>query len=269
MNIMILDLNQVLFSNMYQQLGNIEKLKIEQPVEGGPLYQIDEDMLRHMVLNSIRMLRVQFRKEYPELVIACDGQRSWRREIYPYYKYKRRKEKDTSQIAWNALFNSMTKIRCELATFFPYRVVYIPEAEADDIIATVVQLQETVGETLIFSADRDFLQLHSSTVKQYDPVRRKAVINKNPKEALLYHILRGDSGDGVPNVVSDDDCFATEGKRQVPLTGKRIKVILENLKNNTLDETIKKNIERNNKMINLKAIPKEIKDKIFKEYLLE
>src|SRR5271167_1963286 len=94
MSKMILDLNQVMFSSMYSQLG--------QNKEGD--LQIEENLLRHICLNNIRALRLKFKSEYEEFIIACDGQNTWRREVFPNYKHKRRKEKSTSQLDWKGIF---------------------------------------------------------------------------------------------------------------------------------------------------------------------
>ncbi len=266
---MILDLNQVMFSSMYAQLGQNKEGSLE----------IEENLLRHICLNSIRALRLKFRKEYPEFIIACDGQNTWRRDLYPFYKHKRRKEKSTSQLNWKGIFESMTKIRKELTEYFPYRVIYNPEAEADDIIGTMVlnapekQIEFSFTEVLeredilICSADKDFVQLHRfKNVQQYDPIRKKFVVESHPKEYLLNHVIRGDSGDGVPNILSDDDTFIVEGKRQKAITSKMYKELVEGIKTDTLESEIKEKFDRNVKLIDLTEIPFRIQNDILQVY---
>src|SRR5210317_467333 len=98
---------------------------------GGHKVDVDENILRHMILNSIRYNRVKFNKEYGELVIACDDKNYWRRNIFPYYKAGRKKSREKSDLDWNSIFQSLNKIRDELKEFFPYRTIQVETAEAD------------------------------------------------------------------------------------------------------------------------------------------
>jgi 5'-3' exonuclease, N-terminal resolvase-like domain/T4 RNase H, C terminal len=251
----IVDLSQVMLSNLMVQIGNHTNAKIE------------ENMVRHMVLNSLRTYRQKFSDEYGEIVIACDNTNYWRKKAFPYYKANRKKSQEKSELDWKAIFECLNKIRAELKEFFPYRVIDIESAEADDIIAT---LSENYGQfaeddILILSGDKDFIQLHvHSHVKQYDPVRKKWITHNNPRQYLKEHVLKGDAGDGVPNVLSSDNCFVT-GERQRPLTQKKIDVLIEQGENIT-DEIIKRNYFRNRELIDLSYIPKEIKAKIIESY---
>lgn len=78
----ILDLNQVMISNLMAQIGNHTNI------------DIDENLLRHMILNTIRALNMKFKNEYGELVIACDDKNYWRKDIFPYYKAKRAEDRE-------------------------------------------------------------------------------------------------------------------------------------------------------------------------------
>lgn len=255
----ILDLNQVMLSNFMVQIGNFTNL------------EIDENMFRHMVLNSIRSFRNKFSEEYGELVIACDNKNCWRKNVFPYYKANRKKARDNSELDWNRVFYTLNNIRQELKDFFPYRIVDIETAEADDIIATLVfergtELNNGSEKILILSGDKDFIQLHTFTnVYQYDPVRKKFITHTNPDLFLEEHILKGDSGDGVPNILSSDDCFVV-GERQKPLTKKRLSSLLDLGLHGKYDHPLHRNFIRNSQMIDLRFIPKDLKEKIIKEY---
>ena len=37
----------------------------------------DENMLRHMMLNSVRMYNKKFRDQYGQMIICCDGANNW------------------------------------------------------------------------------------------------------------------------------------------------------------------------------------------------
>jgi 5'-3' exonuclease len=231
--------------------------------------QIEENMVRHMILNSLRSYRTKFGADYGELVIACDNTNYWRRKLFPYYKANRKKAQEKSDLDWKAIFECLNKIRAELKEFFPYRVIDIESAEADDVIATLVReygSEMNLGEAiLIMSGDKDFIQLHKyGNVKQYDPTRKKWITHKDPEQYLKEHILKGDAGDGVPNVLSSDNCFVV-GERQRPLTTKKMEHYLK-LTPNEMETAIARNYMRNKQLIDLDETPEEIRVKVMESY---
>jgi hypothetical protein len=253
----IVDLSQVMLSNLHMQIGNHTNAKIE------------ENMVRHMVLNSLRSYKQKFSEEYGEIVIACDNTKYWRKQLFPYYKANRKKNQEKSEMDWKAIFECLNKIRAELKEYFPYRVIDIESAEADDIIATLVRTSSLEDPVLILSGDKDFIQLHKYTnVKQYDPVRKKWIQHNDPARYLAEHVLKGDSGDGVPNVLSPDNCFVV-GERQKPLTQKRIDSFIQAGVNGSNDDAIFRNYMRNKHLIDLSMIPTTIQEKILESYNLE
>lgn len=250
----IVDLSQVMLSNLMMQLGNHTNA------------QVEEGMIRHMVLNSLRSYKAKFGDEFGELVIACDNTNYWRKQVFPYYKANRKKNQEKSELDWKSIFETLNKIRAELKEYFPYKVIDIESAEADDIIATLCENFGSFNDDdiLILSGDKDFIQLQThSHVKQYDPVRKKWIKHDNPKRYLIEHILKGDSGDGVPNVLSADNCFVV-GERQKPMTAKKIINIIENI--DSLEGTLHRNYMRNKQLIDLSEIPEEIKEKVIESY---
>jgi hypothetical protein len=251
----LVDMNQVMIANMMMQIGNHQNA------------EIDVSMLRHMILNTLRANRKKFTSEFGELVICCDDKNYWRRQIYPYYKANRKKSRDSSELDWNAIFTALNSIREELKEFFPYKVIQIETCEADDIIGVVTHEEGTelnAGEPiLILSGDKDYIQLHKyANVKQYDPVRKRWISNANPEKYLAEHILKGDSGDGIPNVLSADNCFVM-GIRQRPVTQKRI---AEWADINNMHDEVKRNYMRNKAMIDLSEVPQGMKDEILKAW---
>ena len=250
----IVDLNQVMLSNLMMQIGNHTNAKIE------------ENMVRHMVLNSLRSYRTKFCEEYGEMVIACDNTNYWRKQRFPYYKANRKKAQEKSEMDWKSIFECMNKIRSELKEFFPYRVIDIESAEADDIIATLVKKTYCEEKVLILSGDKDFIQLHIySEVKQYDPTRKKWINHNEPARYLQEHILKGDSGDGVPNVLSSDNCFVV-GERQKPLTQKKIDALIELGLEGKFDHPLARNYMRNKHLIDLNMIPENVKSNILESF---
>ena len=242
-----------MLSNLLVQLGNHTNA------------QLEENMVRHMILNSLRSYKTKFADEYGEMVIACDNTNYWRKQRFPYYKANRKKAQEKSEMDWKSIFECMNKIRSELKEYFPYRVIDIESAEADDIISTLVRIN-CFEKILILSGDKDFIQLHTyGNVKQYDPVRKKWITNENPDRYLAEHILKGDSGDGVPNVLSSDNCLVI-GERQKPLTQKKIDALINLGLDSKVDHPLFNNYVRNKQLIDLKNVPNEIGKKVIESY---
>lgn len=246
-----------MLSNLLMQLGNHTNA------------QLEENMVRHMILNSLRSYRVKFNEEYGEMIIACDNTNYWRKKIFPYYKANRKKNIESSELDWKALFECLNKIRAELKEYFPYRVIDVESAEADDIISTLVSefgSELNTGEKiLILSGDKDFIQLHvHPNVSQYDPTRKKWIKHEDPERFLQEHILKGDAGDGIPNILSPDNVFVV-GDRQRPLTAKKMEKIMET-DTKELEEPLAKNYWRNAKLIDLSFTPSEIREKVMHQF---
>jgi 5'-3' exonuclease len=231
----------------------------------------DENMVRHMILNSLRMYRSRFKQEYGELVLCFDSRHYWRRDHFPNYKAGRKKGRESSNLDWDAIFGCLNEIKQELKDFFPYKFVEVYGAEADDIIgALCLELEYDNGKTLILSGDKDFIQLHRfNNVSQYSPITKKMMVNDNPHQYLDEHILKGDSSDGVPNVLSPDNTFV-DGLRQKPLSKKKIAEwtgeILVPVEMAIPDGEVKRNFQRNQQLIDLSKTPKEIFLACLKEY---
>ena len=231
---------------------------------------VEENLLRHMILNSIRMYRQKFQNEYGEVVIVADGQANWRRDVFPQYKYKRRKSRDESKIDWNEAFRIINMVRDEIRDHFPYKVMHEPNCEADDVIARLALETQEFGKhepVMIISADHDFIQLHKyDNIKQYSPMLKKFVKDKNPRLYSMTHIFKGDGGDGVPNVLSDDNVFVDD-RRQTPVTKKKLDTWLEaeDLQK-VMGDTIYRNYLRNKKMIDLTETPDAIKEQIINSF---
>jgi len=256
----IVDINQIMISNLMVQINGRNKV------------ELNEDLVRHMVLNSLRGHNKKFRKEYGEMVIACDSKNVWRREIFPNYKAGRKATRAKSEHDWDAIFSMLHTIKDEIRSFLPYKVIELETAEADDIIATLVKrIQNQVGpnhekKVLILSGDKDFIQLHGPNVKQYNPVLNKFVgKGEDPVIYIKEHILKGDRSDGVPNVLSDDNVFI-EGRRQRPLSKKKIDAWVNEVFM-TFTEEEQKNYSRNRKLIDLSCIPPELEEKIINEFI--
>lgn len=241
-------------------IGNVITQKLE----------IQEDMIRHMILNSIRMYNKKFRNEYGQMVIACDSS-SWRKDYFPNYKFKRKSGREESTLDWNEIFRIINMVREEIEQNIPWKVIKVDNAEADDIIGAIAIESQEFGKNepiMIVSADKDFIQLHKySNVRQYSPMTKKFIEDKNPLTYITEHVFKGDSSDGVPNVLSPDNTFV-DGIRQSPVTKKKIADWIENIDNleNYMDAEVYRNYCRNKKMIDLHEMPSDLKDTIINTY---
>lgn len=259
----LVDLNQVMISNLMAQ------------IHGRGDVDVSEDLLRHMVLNSLRSYRNKFTEKYGELVICCDDTNNWRKKLFPYYKAHRKTARDESSYDWPHIFNCLNTIRDELKEFFPYRVIQVNTAEADDVIGVLcheygVELGQA-DPILILSGDKDFIQLQKFVnVDQYDPIRKRKITHKDPHEYMLEHIIKGDRGDGIPNALSKDDVFVTGG-RQKPVrqtTLSKIKSTVNELGVNGLDSSIEWSLgfQRNRALIDLQYTPSEIRKQVMDQF---
>lgn len=251
----IMDLSQVMISNLMIQLGNHTNAELE------------EDLLRHMILNSIRAYNVKFKAQYGEMIIAADAGHNWRRQLFPYYKANRRKNREKSEINWTVVFETLNKVREELKEHFPYRVIHVDGAEADDIIGTIVQeYGDTNEQILILSGDKDFVQLQRyMNVQQFDPVQKKWRKTNDPDRFIKEHIMRGDTGDGVPNFLSADDTFVV-GSRQKPISQKKLDLWLDQDPQEFCDEKMLRGYLRNQQLVDLSFIPADIKKEVLVQF---
>ena len=250
----LVDMNQVTISNLMIQ------------VKAG---DINEELVRHMVLNSIRSYRTKISNDFGELILCYDDKNCWRKEYFPYYKSNRKKTRTESSLDWNELFTILNKIQKEIEENFPYQVLKIEGAEADDIIATIVKSVSTTPELfediLILSGDKDFIQLQKfENVKQYSPTTKKYVDDLDPKQYVFEHIIKGDKGDGVPNILSSDTVFVEE-LRQKPITKKKLGEW--KMFGIPKEEHIQRNYQRNKKLIDLDEIPNDLREIIHNKWI--
>jgi len=252
----LVDMNQIALANVMMHLNMTKKTKP------------DGSMVRHMILNSLRMYRTKFKEEFGELVLCYDSKHYWRREVFPQYKASRKKTRTESNKDWDAIFEVLNSIRDELKDIFPYKFLEVYGAEADDIIAVLCgELEYDNGKTLILSGDKDFIQLQKyKNVSQFSPITKKFVNGEDPVQYLKEHILKGDASDGIPNILSPDNTFV-DGLRQKPLSKKKISSWVDNDIHDVLpnDETIR-NYQRNQTLIDLDKSPKELFLLILKEF---
>ena len=225
---------------------------------------VEEDLLRQTVLNSIRQYKHQFRHvDHGGFVICCDSPKNWRKESFPEYKANRKKRRETDSTDWTSLFEFLHQMIVDLREYFPYKVMRVERAEADDIIAVLTQ-EEMKNPTTIISSDKDFIQLQKyEGVQQWSPLT-KSFVKGNPEESLWEKLIKGDVGDGVPNILSSDDTLVTEGKRQRPVSKKKME--LWKTDRSDWNEDMKRNFNRNEMMVDLEKTPESIRINIINQF---
>jgi hypothetical protein len=258
MIMILVDLNQVLLSGLMAQISSQKGVKL------------DENLIRHMILNILRTHLKNFRNEYGEVVLCCDNKKYWRKEFFPFYKAGRKKNREKSDLDWHSIFNMLAKFKDELRENMPYKVIDVEGAEADDIIGTLAPRSVAHENVLIISSDGDFLQLQRYNndkfkIKQYNPAMKKFILSDNPLIELKEKIIRGDKGDGIPNIVSSADCFVRD-IRQTPINKTKLEKFLNEDASQYISEA-QVGFSRNQTLIDLSFTPVAIKDKIINNYI--
>lgn len=250
----IFDYQQVAISNLMEQIGSSKG-------------SVDENLVRHMILNTIRTYVKKFKESHgPEVIIACDNRNYWRREYFPHYKAGRKKAREASGHDWSSIFESLNRIREELKEYSPYKVIDVEGAEADDVIGTLVQKFSANQKIMILSSDKDFAQLQRfPNVEQFSPIMKKFIKEPFPTIHLKQLIIRGDKSDGIPNILSNDDVFVTGG-RQKPITEAKIIKWLNQEPQEFCNDEMLRNFSRNSNLIDLTHIPESVKNQILDSY---
>lgn len=264
----ILDYSQVALSNIFQFQNDLKKDRANPDAV---------NIIRHAILTGVKYYKKKYGRTYGEVVLACDGKQYWRKDIFPYYKASRSKTREKSDLDWKLIFDAISQIREDIAEHFPYQVLHFDHVEGDDVIATLCKWTQTNGlidhgmfedkqPVMIVSSDGDFKQLHKyDNVKQWSPIQKKMVACDNPVAYLAEHIAKA-GDDGIPNVLSPDDVFVTEGVRQKKMTSKRLADFIELGRDACQTEEEQRNWDRNNQLINLDNIPANIQEEIIATY---
>ena len=223
------------------------------------------DLIRHVIYNQIRRYNLEFREEFGQMILCMDHTNNWRKQTFPLYKANRKKNRKNDDHDWDNIYRVLDEIREELVNKSPFNTIRIEGAEADDIIGAICELNNNPEPILIVSPDKDFVQLQRyPNVKQWSNLQKKWVEpDQDAVSDLEMKVLRGDTGDGVPNVLSEDNVLIEEGLRQVPLSKKKVAMLLQDPE--ALGTTVARRIIRNRNMIDLTRTPENIKTESMKQ----
>lgn len=248
----LIDLNQVMISSVIAHVN--------------PKFPIEENLIKHVALNSIRANVKKFKHEFGEAILCCDSRSYWRKEYFPHYKAHRKSAREKSPLDWNLIFKVLNGLKQDLKDHFPYKVIEVDGAEADDVIGTLVPRLSAHEKVIIISSDKDFVQLHKyPNVKQYNPMLSVYVTSKDPSRDLKEKIIRGDTGDGIVNILTNDDALVMK-VRQRPISKKKLEEWLDQDPKVCFSEEVYRNYQRNDTLINFDRIPENIRLNIVSEY---
>ena len=248
----LIDLNQVCIANILQEVKSIKKIE--------PL------LVKHMILSTLLFYRKKFKDRYGELVICCDSKKSWRKDVFPFYKANRKANREKHPVDWNGIFEVINSLTEDLVNHFPYSVIRVDQAEADDIIGTLAKNHYRDEKIMIISSDKEFLQLQKYfNVEQFSPTQKKMLVSKDPNGYLREHIMKGDRGDGIPNFLSDDDTFVTD-KRSKKVLSTKLKAWVGLDPYEFCNEKMLRGYKRNEQLVDLTHTPVDIKQKIVDQY---
>ncbi len=219
-----------------------------------------------MVLSSLKKYEREYSGEYGEMILAYDSKHYWRKDYFPFYKQNRKKDREKSKHNWSQIFDVLNLIRDEIREYFPWKVLEVHGAEADDVISTLCKNKDN-GKVLILSGDKDFIQLQKYPgVQQFNPTTKQYIYTDNPYQYIKEHIIKGDKSDGIPNFLSDDDSFVTR-VRQKPISQKKLNIwVDQDPEKFCQNQEQFNNYCRNRTLIDFDYIPDEIENKIMIEY---
>ena len=218
---------------------------------------VDINHFKHLLLFKLSNLLKKHKKKYGKLVLCYDYSDDgyWRKDIYPRYKGNRKDGLEDSETDFENFYTACNELEKEIDKNLSWITVKIKKLEADDLIGVIAKYWHNYEDVLIVSSDQDLYQLQQyNGVKQWHPINNKFLIDKNPLRNLKEKIIRGDTGDYIPNIHSDVKCF-DEKIRQKSIYKKDLEKWLildpeEFCKGPMLDF-----YKRNDSLINLDKIP--------------
>lgn len=232
--LILVDFNQIALANIFIFMGDLKNADEKEML----------DICRHGIINTLISYKKKFGAEYGDLIITADAGNYWRKDVFPEYKANRYKDKEESDFNWELAWKCLNQVRDEIQAIFPWRFLRVKRCEADDIIAVLCKYSQdneyiTSGlidepqPMLIISSDGDDAQLGIyENIRQWCPKKKTYLPRKSKKDLKLYmvdHVVKGDTGDGVPNIFMRSTFFLDrkEKERQKTVTQKILDSFLE------------------------------------------
>ncbi len=241
-----------------------------------PTDLLTTDLIRHIVLNTLRSNVLKNKIKYPRIILCIDNGNGgyWRKKKAWYYKFKRSSQRDESGWDFDTIFNAMAMIRKEISENMPYWVMDIQGVEADDHIGVLTKYYVAKGvPVLITSSDGDFTQLHTDKlVRQWSPIQKKWVKPKHgsPEMDIMYKCIKGDRKDGIAPMKTTN-CHYThgDGRRAPPMRAEELRTLMtsndEELQELLTEEQYARYTE-NRELLDFEFIPQDIHDSIITQF---
>ena len=243
----------------------------------------DPEFLRHSILNSLRAINSKFGYHYGEMVVALD-KKSWRYKPFPEYKARRKIKKKKETIDWTSLYEVIHEVFYSIRDNFYWKTICVEGCEVDDIMGVLARMPNR-EKILLVTSDKDMKQLlRYSDVEIYDNVNNKYAELDDPKDFLLELIMTGDSGDDIPNILSDNDVFINDDKKQRRLIKKykdhireadsiqegietlEVNITVDGTKIKLDNEEVLNNFKRNKLLIDLSHTPQNLAKLVVQQY---
>lgn len=167
-------------------------------------------MSLHIMFNS---LRKGFRDLGGDHIVYCLEGRSWRKDVYTQYKANRivaqlkknKREREDDELFFEA-FDELNKFISEKTNC---TVLQCPVAEADDLIATWIDLHPG-NNHIIISSDSDFVQLLAPNVEIYNGITNIRFTHNAVYDDKGRKLEFSVKGDGKIKVGKPDGFFEAE-----------------------------------------------------------
>lgn len=255
---LIIDLSNILYSTFFNSQKERELQYINDK----------NDYWRYLLLSDLLDLKKRIQPK--EIIIAVDSKNTWRKEYFPYYKARRVFRKQKSPIDWDEFYKLSDKLIDELRNNFPCKFIKVDRAEADDIMAVLAINLKDHNNVVIATKDKDMKQLLTyNNIKIFDLGNKEFIVCDDPILFRTMHILKGDDGDDVPNLLSDDNVFVCDNKRQKRITQKVINEMLNvGVEQYAKNLNLLSNFERNYYLVilDLNTIPTDIQTETIYQY---
>lgn len=252
-----------------------------------PDFDMDIRKIRYVILSSIRGAFSRL-KQFAPLVVCCDNG-SWRKDYFPFYKHKRRVVQNEGPVDWLEVHFMLKQLQAEFSDHMPFVTLSVEGCEGDDVICHLARKAANTERVVIYSDDKDFRQLQVyKNIFQFSHRNKEYLTEDDPAGYLATQVLKGDAGDGVPNILSPDDAFTIEGFRSIAITQKikdafignteeefmdilendpKFRNVRDNLEKKNLSiEDVPKYINRNRHLVDFTFTPQVLKDEIESEF---
>lgn len=182
-------------------------------------------------LEQMRAICLGPKVQSNRIAFFFDSRHSFRRQIFPAYKAKRRKKTPEELIESGLMADQVKRLRKEILPDIGFPCFHQSGLESDDLIAQACE--DNPGKALIITADEDLLQCISKTIHWYDPSREKYIdlatmiheYRVGPVDWRAVKSIAGCKTDEVPGILGVGEKTATDYIWRLLPPGKKLEAI--------------------------------------------